>query len=49
MAFLAIGEARIASPEELVSQGEATILTLPLKSSLALHNKVFSLSEVVLA
>jgi len=49
MAFLVIGEARIVSPEEVASQGETTVLTLPLKVSLALHNKVISLSEDVRA
>jgi len=49
MAFLAVGEARIASPEEVALQGEATVLTLSLKASLALHNRVLSLSEVVIA
>ena len=47
--FLAVGEARIASLEELALQGEVTILALPLKVSLALHNRVLCLSEVVIA
>jgi len=49
MAFLAVSEARIASPKKVASQGEATVLALPLKASLALHNRVFSLSEIVIA
>ena len=42
---MAIGEARIASPERVASQGEATILALPFKESLALICKAFSSSE----
>ena len=45
IAFLAIGEARIASPEKVASQGEAIILALILKASLALRSRVLSLSE----
>ena len=38
---MAIGEARIASPEKIASQGEATILILPLKASLVLLCRAF--------
>ena len=43
----AIGEDRIASPERVASQGEATILALPLKASLALLRGVLPVSEAV--
>ena len=35
MAFLDVSEVRIAMPEKVALQGEATILALPLKVSLA--------------
>jgi len=47
--FSAIGEVRIASPERVASQGEATVLALPLKASLALLHEVFPVSEVEIA
>jgi len=47
--FWAIGEARITSPERVVSQGEATVLVLPLKTSLALLRRVLPLSEAEIA
>jgi len=43
--FWAIGEARIASLERVASQGEATVLALPLKASLALLSRVLPVSE----
>ena len=49
MVILAAGEARIASPEKVASQGEATILAPPLKASLALYSRVLSLSEAEIA
>ena len=42
---MAIGEARIASPERVTSQGEATVLVLPLEVNLALLCRAFSSSE----
>ena len=47
--FWAIGEARIASPERVTSQGEATILALPLKASLGLLRGVLPVSEAEIA
>jgi len=47
--FLAIGEARIVSPERVASQGEATVFALPLKASVALLRIAFSLSEAEIA
>ena len=47
--FWAIGEARIASPKRVASQGEATILALPLKASLALLHGVLLVSEAEIA
>ena len=47
--FWAIGEARIASPERVVSQGEAAVLALPLKASLALLLGVLPMSEAEIA
>ena len=44
--FLAVGEAGIASPEELASQGEAIVLALPLKASL---RRALSLKETEIA
>ena len=46
---MAVSEARIASPEELASRGEATILALPVKVSLALHSSALALSEAGVA
>ena len=46
---MAVGEARIASPEEIALQGEATILALPLKASLALLRRAPPLSEAKIA
>ena len=43
--FWAIGEARIASPERVASQSEATVLALPLKASLALLRGFLPVSE----
>jgi len=48
-AFLDVGEARIASPERVASQGKPTILALPLKVSLALLRRALSLSEAEIA
>jgi len=42
---LAIGEVRIVSHERVASQGEATVLALPLEASLALLCIVLLLSE----
>jgi len=39
----------IASPERVASQGESTILPLPLKASLALLRRTLTLSEAELA
>ena len=47
--FSAIDEAKIASLEKVASQGEATILTLPLKASLALLREVLPVSEAEIA
>ena len=47
--FWVIGEVRIASPERAASQGEATVLALPLKASLALLRGVLPMSEAVSA
>ena len=46
MAFLAVGKARIALPEEVAPH---TVLAVPLKASLALHSRVPSLSETEIA
>ena len=43
--FWVIDEARIASLERVASQGEATVLALPLKASLALLRGVLPVSE----
>ena len=40
-----IGEARIVSPERVVSQDEATVLALTLKASLALLRGFLPVSE----
>ena len=48
-AFLAVSEARIASPERITSQGEATLLALHLKVSLALLCIAPPLSEAKIA
>jgi len=47
--FWAIGEARIASPKRVVSQGEATVLALHLKASFALLHGVLPASEAEIA
>ena len=47
--FLAVGETRIASPEELASWREAVALVLPVEANLALHSSVLALSEFVVA
>ena len=47
--FWAICEARIASAKRVASQGEATVLTLPLKASLALWRGVLPLSKAEIA
>jgi len=47
--FWAIGEARIDFPERVASQGEATVLALPLKASLALLHRVLLVSKVEIA
>jgi len=47
--FWAIGEARIASPERVASQGETTVLALPLKASLALLRGVIPVSGIEIA
>jgi len=47
--FLAIGEARMASLERVVSQGETIILALSLKVSLALLHRALPLSEAEIA
>ena len=46
---MAIGEVRIASPERVASQVEATILALPLKASLALLCEAPLLSKARIA
>jgi len=47
--ILVIGEARIALPERVASQGEATVLALPLEARLALLRRALPLSEAISA
>ena len=47
--FMVVDKARIASPEELASQGEAVALALPVEASLALHCSAPTLREVGVA
>ena len=44
-----ISKARIVSPERVASQDEATILTLPLKASLALLHIVIPMNKAEIA
>ena len=43
---MTIGEVKVVSPEEVASQGEATILVLRLETNLALPCRVLPTSEV---
>ena len=44
--FLTIGDVKVASPEGVDSQGEATVLLPPLEANLALPCRVLPASEV---
>ena len=46
---LAMGEASIASPERVASQGKVTIFVFPLKASLALQRRSLPLSKAKIA
>ena len=47
--LLVIGKAKIALPKRVASQGEATILVLPLEVNLALLHRALSSSEAKIA
>jgi len=47
--FLAVGEAKIDSPEELASRSDVIALVLPVEVNLALRGSALSLSEIGIA